>query len=241
VNLPIAGGVTILEQHPLGLVALCKPEGIMSHPNEARGHPKALLTCAYDFEAERYFWADGEFFLLHRLDSPTSGVILGSLDSALAREVKRAFQSNQIQKTYRALVFGVPRDQSCTWLDRLEKRGSGSVRVRGQPNAETQMRLVRILEIAGGVVSELELLPKTGKTHQLRVQAAARGLPMVGDGTYGDFAWNREFAKLHKHKRLFLHALEVHLCLGYKNLELQAIAPLPEAFNQILSQAESQG
>jgi 23S rRNA-/tRNA-specific pseudouridylate synthase len=239
-SLPIANGVQILEQHPLGLVALYKPEGIMSHPNEARGHPKALLTCAYDLEHERFYWGGGEFYLLHRLDSPTSGVILGSFDGTLAHEVKRAFQTSQVQKTYRALVFGAPQERNSIWLDRLEKRGTGSVRVRGTANAETQMRLLRTLEIAGGVVSELELKPKTGKTHQLRVQSAARGLPIVGDGTYGDFAWNREFAKLHKHKRLFLHALEVHVQLEYKNLEFRATAPLPTAFSQILSQAESQ-
>jgi 23S rRNA-/tRNA-specific pseudouridylate synthase len=240
-NLPLGNGVQMLEQHPSGLVAFSKPDGIMSHPNQSHGHPKALLTCAYDFDQERYHWTGGELFLLHRLDSPTSGVILGSLDAALAREVKRAFQTNQIQKTYRALVFGVPRESSATWTDRLEKRGAGSLRVRGQPNAETQMRLLRVLEIEGGVVSELELKPKTGKMHQLRVQCAARGLPMVGDGTYGEFAWNREFARLHKHKRLFLHALEVVVRLEYKSLEFMAVAPLPEAFSQISSRAENLG
>jgi tRNA pseudouridine65 synthase len=115
------------------------------------------------------------------------------------------------------------------------------VRVRGQPNAETQMRWLHTINIDGGVVSELELKPKTGKTHQLRLQCAGRGLPMVGDGTYGDFVWNREFAKLHKHKRLFLHALEVQVRLEYKNLEFRAIAPLPEAFSQILSRVKTRG
>lgn len=179
------------------------------------------------------------FFLLHRLDSPTSGVILGSFDAALAREVKRAFQTNQIQKTYRALVFGTPRERKSTWLDRLEKRGAGSVRVRGQPNAETEMQLLQILEVDGGVLSDLELRPKTGKTHQLRVQCAAWGLPIIGDGTYGDFRWNREFVRLYKHKRLFLHAAEVELQL--ENMQFRAVAPLPEAFSQILAQAKSQG
>jgi 23S rRNA-/tRNA-specific pseudouridylate synthase len=241
VHLPLADGVVLLEQHTHGLVALSKPDGIMSHPNESQGHPRALLTCAYDLQQECFYWSGGEFYLLHRLDSPTSGVILGSLDAALAREVKLAFQTNQIQKTYRALVFGVPRETNAIWTDRLEKRGSGSLRVRGQPNAETQMRVLQTLEIDGGVVCELELKPKTGRTHQLRVQAAARGLPMVGDGTYGDFAWNRQFAKIHKHKRLFLHALEVAVRLESKKLEFSAFAPLPEAFNQISSRAKTQG
>jgi tRNA pseudouridine65 synthase len=226
VNLPLAKGVQMLKQHPAGIVALYKPEGIMSHPNEAGGHPKALLTCAYDLEFERFFWQGGEFFLLHRLDSPTSGVILGSLEHGVAHAVKRAFLDNLVQKTYRALVFGAPSTSHATWTDRLEKRGTGSVRVPGQANAETTMRLVQTLELDGGIVSDLQLQPKTGKTHQLRVQAAARGLPMVGDATYGEFRWNREFARLYKHKRLFLHALEVRVAL--ENLEFEASAPLPQ-------------
>ncbi len=231
-NLPLGHDVSILKTHETGLVALHKPDGIMSHPNETRGHPKALLTCAYDLEHERYYWQGGELFLLHRLDSPTSGVILGCTDFALARAIKKAFEDNAVQKTYRALVFGSPASKKENWQDRLEKSGTGSVIARGKPNALTEMKRISTTRLEDGIFSDLELKPKTGKTHQLRLQAAVRGLPMIGDATYGNFAWNRAFARVSKQKRLFLHALEVLVKLEWKGnlLEFYASSPLPDEF-----------
>ena len=232
-NLPLGQNVTLLNSLETGLIALHKPDGIMSHPNETRANPKALLTCNYDLEHERYYWHGGELFLLHRLDSPTSGVILGCTDFALARAIKKAFEDNAVQKTYRALVFGSPVSKKETWQDRLEKNGTGSVIARGKPNALTETKLVNTTRLEDGIFSELELKPKTGKTHQLRVQAAARGLPMIGDATYGNFAWNRAFTKVTKQKRLFLHALEVYVKLEWKGnlLEFYATSPLPQEFS----------
>ncbi len=229
-DLPLGQGVTILKTHETGLMALHKPDGIMSHPNETRGHPKALLTCAY--EHERYYWQGGELFLLHRLDSPTSGVILGCTDFALAQAIKKAFEDNTVQKTYRALVFGSPTAKKEIWQDRLEKDGTGSIRVRGQLNALTEMKLVSTTRLEDGIFSDLELKPKTGKTHQLRVQAATRGIPMIGDATYGNFIWNRAFTRLTRQKRLFLHALEIFVKLEWKGslLEFYATSPLPKEF-----------
>ncbi len=235
-NLPLGQGVFVLESDQTGLLALHKPDGIMSHPNESRGNPKALLTCAYDLEQERYHWQGGELFLLHRLDSPTSGVILACTDFALARAVKSAFKDNQIQKTYFALVFGSPPSKRATWQDRLEKDGANSRVARGAPNALTEMKLVKTIRINEGVVSLLELRPKTGKTHQLRVQCAARGLPIVGDATYGEFAWNRIFARLSGQKRLFLHAENVAVSLEWKGLRLEftVSSQLPKEFETVL-------
>ncbi len=232
-NLPLGQNVTLLNSLETGLIALHKPDGIMSHPNETRANPKALLTCNYDLEHERYYWHGGELFLLHRLDSPTSGVILGCTDFALARAIKKAFEDNTVQKTYRALVFGSPVSKKETWQDRLEKNGTGSVIARGKPNALTETKLVSTTRLEDGIFSELELKPKTGKTHQLRVQAAARGLPMIGDATYGNFAWNRAFARVARQKRLFLHALEVYVKLEWKGnlLEFYATSELPAEFN----------
>jgi tRNA pseudouridine65 synthase len=231
-DLPVGQNVTILKFLENGLIALHKPDGIMSHPNETRANPKALLTCNYDLENERYYWRGGELFLLHRLDSPTSGVILGCTDFALARAVKKAFEDNAIQKTYRALVFGSPLSKKEIWQDRLEKNGTSSVIARGKPNALTEMKRVSTTRLEDGIFSDLELKPKTGKTHQLRVQAATRGLPMIGDATYGEFSWNRAFARMTGHKRLFLHALEVMVKLEWKSnlVEFYATSPLPKEF-----------
>jgi tRNA pseudouridine65 synthase len=230
---PLARGVRVLQTDPSGLVAFEKPEGVLSHPNVTSGHLKALLTCAYDFETEAYHWQDQRLWLLHRLDSPTSGVILASSDEHLARVVKAAFRDGGVRKTYHALVFDTPHTSQATWRDRLEKRGSNSVVTKGPVNAITEMHTLGSKRLPDGVVSHLELRPQTGKTHQLRVQCAARGTPIIGDGTYGDFASNRAFARIMGLKRLFLHAFEVHLELVWQGatLEFHARSDLPNEFS----------
>ena len=78
----------------------------------------------------------------------------------------------------------------------------------------------------------IQLEPKTGRSHQLRVQCAKRHLPIVGDATYGDFAANRAFAKRTGEKRLFLHSLETSFAYGFRGRvwHFAAKAPLPAEF-----------
>jgi tRNA pseudouridine65 synthase len=83
-------------------------------------------------------------------------------------------------------------------------------------------------------LSLLRLEPQTGRSHQLRVQCAQRGMPIVGDQTYGNFAANRAFAKAGGSKRLFLHSLAVtfEYAFGGRIQEFSATAPLPPEFER---------
>ena len=100
--------------------------------------------------------------------------------------------------------MNTPRD-----LIAVERRG-GKIRTvanAGHVPAESRMSVVQSGRKEPRVTL-LRLEPRTGRSHQLRVQCAKRGLPIVGDQTYGDFARNREFAKRAGTKRMFLHSLE---------------------------------
>lgn len=245
-NLPLVAGVEPLGHDANGLGALAKPAGVLSHPNgrgEDRG--RALLEADYDLAAECFVWKDPaggdlrRLWLLNRLDSATSGVILVAADGALAADVKAQFQRQAVAKTYVALVFGVPRAPRDLWRDRLavERRG-GVVRSSAQGGhipAESECRLLRA---AAGAQPRalLELRPHTGRTHQLRVQCAKRQLPIVGDQTYGDFRRNREFAKVARTKRLFLHSLETQVRYRWRGREWRfaARAELPPEFEAAL-------
>jgi 23S rRNA-/tRNA-specific pseudouridylate synthase len=85
-------------------------------------------------------------------------------------------------------------------------------------------------------VSLIRLEPRTGRSHQLRVQCARRGLPIVGDQTYGDFARNREWAKKTGFKRLFLHSLETRIDYDFagRTRAFAAKAPVPPEFEAYL-------
>ncbi len=240
-TLPLGPGVRLLRQDPCGLAAFDKPAGVLSHPNGRGDEARSLLAAAYDPAGEFFFWS-GEgrqrLWLLNRLDSHTSGVILAAADEKLARQIRAQFKRRQVHKTYRALVFGAPARPRQVWRDRLavQKQG-GRIRTTaaGSVPAESQMQLLR----AGGGEPRLALLqlePQTGRSHQLRVQCAQRGLPIVGDASYGDFKRNREFARRTGCRRLFLHSLETAFdCeLEGRTISFLARAPLPPEFEEFL-------
>lgn len=244
-DLPLHDGVTVLTRAPGGLVAFDKPAGVLSHPNMRSEQPRALLTCDYSLEGEFFRWTDPTgaprtMWLLNRLDSHTSGVILGVFDNTeLARRIRALFREKHIRKVYHALVFGKPSHASEVWRDRLsiEKRG-GQVRTKageGIPS-ECEMRVLRQRRDAALPLTLVELTPRTGRSHQLRVQCAHRRLPIVGDATYGDFGANRALAKSTGVKRLCLHSHETRFDYEHEGRAVRfvATAPTPAEFLKLL-------
>lgn len=234
-TLPLGPGVEEVGRDANGLVAYAKPAGILSHPNQAHDQPRALLTCAYDHQAQCYRWSGGHrLWLLNRLDGATSGVIVLAADEALARTIREQFARKKVSKVYEALVFGQPAGRVQVWRDLLaiHKEG-GRIRTTAGGNipSETRMEFLRHQQGAFSI-SLLRLEPRTGRSHQLRVQCAKRGLPIVGDQTYGDFALNRSFAKATNEKRLFLHSRETAFEYEYqgRSYRFRAQAPRPQEF-----------
>ncbi len=239
-DVPFGPGVVRLVCDANGLAALDKPEGMLSHPNGPRDEARSLVRAPYDRENECFAWPGpgGEtlrLWLINRLDSATSGVILAAAGEALAREVRAQFKRRGVRKAYQALVFGKPRQGSETWRDVLDvKKQGGRIRTAtggGNLPAESRMTLLRSSS-AGLRVTMIRLEPHTGRSHQLRVQCAKRGLPIVGDRTYGDFAANRVFTKAGGPKRMFLHSLEIGFdyTFGGAGHSFSAAAPLPAEF-----------
>jgi 23S rRNA pseudouridine955/2504/2580 synthase len=144
--------------------------------------------------------------LVHRLDRETSGVLLLAKRRSALVELHRQLREGRVQKHYLVLVRGAWQEGKRSVRLPLEKSvtSSGerrvSVRSSGAP-AHTVFRLARRLN--GYTLLEAEL--KTGCTHQIRVHLAHLGFPIAGDDKYGDFALNRELARVGL-KRMFLHA-----------------------------------
>ena len=244
-DMPLGKGVKVLSVHDAGLVALEKPPRVLSHPNVEADRRRSLLNASWSKDRERYLWKVGDkshrFYLLHRLDSATSGVILGCINPNLARELKGQFAKRRVSKRYQAIVFGRARENDPEWKDLLRKRRIGrSVRTnprnsRGAP-AETHVKVLKI-KSSFPKLSLLSLYPRTGRTHQLRVQSAKRKLPIVGDSTYGDFASNRQVQKAIKSQRLFLHASSIRIKWEWKDQrhEFTAESELPEIFGELMA------
>jgi len=240
---PFGPGVRRVECDANGLAALDKPAGVLSHPNGSRDEGRSLVRARYDPQDGCFEWpgaagAMHRLWLINRLDSATSGLILASADAALAREVRAQFKRRRVRKAYQALVFGKPRQPSETWRDslRVKKQGGRIRTVAGGGNLAAESRMTLVRSGSGNPrISLIQLEPHTGRSHQLRVQCAKRGLPIVGDGTYGDFGANRGFARGGGSKRMFLHSLEVGFEYEFGGSEHSffAKAPLPAEFERI--------
>ncbi|HTJ78879.1 MAG TPA: RNA pseudouridine synthase [Rariglobus sp.] len=245
-GLPLGSGVELLTHDANGLAALAKPAGVLSHPNMHSEQARSLLVAPYTLEGEFYEWtsdvpgaAPQRLYLLNRLDSATSGVILVATSEALAKSVREMFLHKHVRKIYNALVFGQPSQPVQVWRDRLTvKKKGGQVRAStgGNIPAEAEMTVLRQRRQAVPPLALVRLDPRTGRSHQLRVQCSLRHLPIVGDATYGDFGANREFAKATGEKRLFLHSLETRFDYQWagRTYGFSATAPLPKEFHQFL-------
>ncbi len=243
-EIPLGKGVKILGIHAEGLVALEKPTRILSHPNVEADRWKSLLNASWSKDRERYMWKVGDkshrFYLLHRLDSATSGVILGCINPNLSRELKGQFSKRKVSKSYHAVVMGLARENDTHWKDLLRKRRVGSnlrmdaTNSRGSP-AETHVKILQSKK-SFPKLSLLRLHPRTGRTHQLRVQSAKRQLPIVGDSTYGDFSFNRRVQKAMGCQRLFLHASSIRIFWDWQNRQHEFLAesPLPGLFQELM-------
>jgi 23S rRNA pseudouridine1911/1915/1917 synthase len=143
--------------------------------------------------------------IVHRLDKATSGVMIIAKTQASFEHLKKLFQEHRIEKTYYALVFGVPaKEKGIVDAPIGIKNGSlkRSIHIsKMAKSAVTEYSVVKKFAKDGSEpYALLEIHPKTGRTHQIRVHLASIGHPIVGDPMYGKKS-QPAFAK-----RLMLHA-----------------------------------
>ena len=162
------------------ILVIDKPAGIVVHPGPGGGphleHWFPLLR----------FGLPHPPALAHRLDRDTSGcLVLGRHPKAL-RRLGRLFSEGKVEKTYWAVVKGTPAEPAGRIEHRLVKKTRGTGwRMLVDPAGQRAVTDYRVLASAGGR-SWLEVRPRTGRTHQVRVHCATLGCPVVGDPVYGD-------------------------------------------------------
>ncbi len=166
-------------------LAVCKPPGL---PTQAPPGIDSLEVRIKAFLRERSEEPDKIYLgIPHRLDRPSSGALVFGLRRRATQRLARQFELRSVKKLYWALVQGRPDPPAGTWRDHL-------IKVYGRPQAEVvppdhpDARLAvlhyrTIAETDTGAWLEVEL--ETGRTHQVRIQAASRGHPVLGDFQYG--------------------------------------------------------
>jgi 23S rRNA pseudouridine955/2504/2580 synthase len=165
--------------------------------------------------------------LVHRLDKDTSGVLVLGRTRAAAQWLTRAFRDRDTEKTYWAMVAGVPRPHQGTINLRLSKEDTdwGEQVAPVEHGGQRAISHYAVISHAGQRAAWLAMRPVTGRTHQLRVHAAAIGCPIIGDFKYGGekaseggFDWG-----------MFLHARQLVLARPDGRV-LDVTAEPPKAF-----------
>ena len=162
----------------------------------------------------------GEVFLgvTHRLDRPTSGVVLFARTSKALTRLNAMFQSHeQIQKTYWAIVQGCPKQAEGrleNWLIRNEEQNKSYIAKPNANNAKKAILCYRTL-VRGENYTLLEVNLETGRHHQIRCQLAAIGCPIKGDLKYGAKRSNPDGGiSLHARQIAFIHPVSKQpLCI----------------------------
>lgn len=230
------------------LLALNKPAGLVVHP--APGHLTGTLVNALLHHCPALTGIGGVARpgIVHRLDQDTSGVMIVAKSQRAMDVLTREFASHaNIRKTYLALVHGVPSPlqgrienligrcpfdrKKMAVVERNGKVAITSFRVLNQSDLGTQLpyQAPHSAPNQNSVITPVECLIETGRTHQIRVHMASTlGCPIIGDPVYGRQGWDRKLIPVPN--RQMLHACRLELKHPVTRECLVLEAPIPRDF-----------
>ena len=225
------------------LVAINKPSGLLVHKSMIDRHE---IYFAMKMLRDQI----GEWvYPIHRLDKPTSGVLLFALDSETARVMSEQFKAHTIAKTYIAVVRGyTPKDGIIKHalkekLDKIaDKKASEDKEAQEALTAFKRLETVE-LDFAVGLYEKtryslVELKPKTGRKHQLRRHMKHISHHILGDTKYGRGEHNKMIRSEFDCQRLLLHAISLEVQYPYSEKRLIIKAPLDETFKSLFNKFE---
>jgi 23S rRNA pseudouridine1911/1915/1917 synthase len=204
-----------------------KPAGLLTQGDETR--EPTLIDAARAYLKARYQKPGNVYVgMVHRLDRPTSGVVLLAKTSKAAARLSEQFRKGEIQKVYWAVVEGLCAEETGEWVDTLVKDEERNVVRVAQPGTRGGREARVVVRVLGrdteARTSWLELRPSTGRSHQLRVQLASHGLPIVGDRKYGA---RSALIALDGRPRVALHARELSFMHPTRREAISVTAPVP--------------
>lgn len=218
------------------LVAINKPSGLLVHKSILDKHEIHFAMKILSKQIGKWVYP------VHRLDKPTSGVILFALDSHTAKLISEQFQNHTIQKEYICIVRGYT-DKSdeinyplSVKLDRIADKDTSNQKEAQE--AITKYETLDYVELNYPIgrydktrYSLVKVTPKTGRKHQIRRHMKHISHHILGDTKYGRGEHNKFIREKYDCHRLLLHALTLKIIHPYTNEPLEITASLDEKFS----------
>jgi 23S rRNA pseudouridine1911/1915/1917 synthase len=212
------------------LIVVNKDQGVVVHPAQGNYHGTLIqgimhycLSLSKSFPDQRI--RPG---IVHRLDKDTSGVVLVAKNPHVLEHVSLQFRKRSIEKGYLAIVKGTPfplEETIETFIvrDKVHRKRFSTSESEGK-KAVTSYKVLKRFDS----YSFIKLVPKTGRTHQLRVHMQQKGTPIVGDPLYArkDAAFPEE--------TLLLHAYKLTIKMPDSGVQKKFRAPLPARFKKMI-------
>ena len=214
------------------VIAVNKPAGMVVHP--ANGNWHHTLVNALLFHTKHLSGAGGEERpgIVHRLDKDTSGVLIIAKNNAAHRDLARQFKEHTIGRIYHALVRGIVQHDEGYCEEPVGRAFINKKKIMIKPSggkdAATDYKVLRRFKQA----TLLEVSPRTGRTHQIRVHMQHIGHPVLGDTLYGIAS--------PLISRQALHAAELTICHPKTGENMTFSSPLPKDMQRLIEQLESQ-
>ncbi|MEW6386608.1 MAG: RluA family pseudouridine synthase [Thermodesulfobacteriota bacterium] len=226
------------------IILVNKPPGLVAHPGAGHRRGTLLNALLHHCPELKEIGDVSRPGLVHRLDKDTSGLLVAAKTALAHQSLVRQFQEQQVSKKYLALIWGRLPSETGEISGEIgrhpKERQKMSVHARRGKPAVTLWRVVREYP---GPLTLVELSPKTGRTHQLRVHLAALNHPVVGDAVYGGGA-----ARLRAHPKLrdlrplvsrqLLHARQLEITHPRTGERMSWEAPLPDDFQTVMEYLE---
>jgi len=217
-------------------VAVCKPAGMFVHRTEMDWSVRDVVMQTVRDQLRQ------PVFLVHRLDRPTSGIVLLGLSSEAAAAASALFRDRQVGKQYLAFVRGHAADDG-----RVDRPLTSPEVVQKEPlEAVTEFHTEQRFEIPirsdrfpTTRCSLVKATPRTGRFHQIRRHFNGINHPVIGDTSHGDSRQNRFFREQFGTTRLMLHAAELSFRQPFTDTQVTAICPLPEDMATVAAQLSS--
>jgi 23S rRNA pseudouridine1911/1915/1917 synthase len=215
------------------VIAVAKPAALLTQGPPALPSLEALVKAYLKTKYQK----PGNVYLgvPHRLDRPVSGIVLFARNSKSAERLAEQFRERKVTKTYWGALEGTLQPGEGAWEDWLRKIDNEARAEQAAPNAAgAKLAILRYRVLKSGAgVTLTEFTPQTGRMHQIRVQAALRGHPLLGDALYGSTRPFGPATELPRDRAIALHARSLTFLHPLRYEPITLTAPLPEIWSEL--------